>query len=118
MRPCSGLASPPTSTPPWWVLTCELKQLQLPAMSAQEQGLWVARLRWGQQPGQQGWGGEAMVPLEHWHQRAALVHQIERELGTRRRWAQGLAKAPVGLAQVELQGLSGHIHIWLTLMWA
>lgn len=62
-------------------LTCEVQQLQVPALAPQEQRLGVAGAGRGQQLGPQGSRGEVVVPLQHGHQGEALVHQVERELG-------------------------------------
>lgn len=58
-------------------LTCDVQQLQLPALASEEQRPRAARAGWRQQLGQQGSRGEAVVPLQHGHQREAFIHQVE-----------------------------------------
>lgn len=76
-QPCPSSHVPPALAR---TLTCDVQQLQLPALAAQEQRPRVAGTGCRQQPGQQGCGGEAVVPFQHGHQGETLIHQIEREL--------------------------------------
>lgn len=84
LRSCPGPAPPAPAPTGAWPLTCQLQQLQLPGLARQEQRPRAAGAGWGQQPGQQGSGGQAVVPLEQGHQGEALIHQVEGELGARK----------------------------------
>lgn len=73
LQPCPA----PMPLLPSLALTCDVQQLQLPALASKEQRPGAAGAGWRQQPGQQGGRGEIVVPLQHGHQGEAFIHQVE-----------------------------------------